>query len=927
MLRKKIKQPLFICLLIISNSIYAQQPKLMLPVTHADGIRVSTISPDGKKLVTGSDDKTSKIWDIGTGKLLADLDAKNKMPISSIQFSSDGQKIITSSMDRNSMIWSAATGKLLVTLNRDAAGDNKKRIESPEGMEVGFSSVQFSPDNKRILTYDDIYPTARIWDAETGKFLFSLKEAHDELITVKYSPDRKKIITATQGSATIWDAATGILKRKLFFGKADQNLSDALFSPDSKQVITTMNNNGNAVKIWNVESGQLYKQLKNPGQGIFYTSLEFNPVDGQKIIATVSDSTIRILSAGNYEIIKSLQVKTGQLPDAHYTTDGKKIIVPCADGSVKLWDAITYQLLNTIPVLSTEAPGILFSADSKKIMTDSAGEKIMIWNTENGKRLADLSDISQSVLYKNFDADGGKAIAVLDDKTIRIWDANSGALLYDVRGHVNVDKIRKVAFNDAGKKLATAYTVYPFDADDSLMLTASGYYQCTPNAAKLLHYVTPDLKVISFEQLDVKYNRPDKILEAMGNPDTALISSYHNAYLKRINKLGIDTAAFNNNYSVPEADFANRNAIKLEQQTEMLELQIKANDNAYPLDRYNIWVNEVPLFGQRGISIKNENTRSLNKTINIQLSPGDNRIETSVTNVNGIESYRMPLSVKYITTKATPQKVYFIGIGINEFADNSHNLTWCVQDIKDLTTSMQSKYNNQFIILDTLYNQKVTRSNIQSLKQKLLNTSINDKVIIAFSGHGLLSKSYDYYLSSYNINFIQPEVDGIPYDVIESLLDSIPARQKILLLDACHSGEVDKEELQKINNAKNALVKNNVTATSGIKGLVGGGGDENSGKLGLQNSFELMQNLFVNVGKGTGAIIISASGGVQFAQERSELGHGVFTYSVIEAMKNNEHMKVADFKKYVGNRVLELTNGLQKPTTRNETIAADWNVW
>jgi hypothetical protein len=44
-------------------------------------------------------------------------------------------------------------------------------------------------------------------------------------------------------------------------------------------------------------------------------------------------------------------------------------------------------------------------------------------------------------------------------------------------------------------------------------------------------------------------------------------------------------------------------------------------------------------------------------------------------------------------------------------------------------------------------------------------------------------------------------------------------------------------------------------------------------------------------------------------------------------MKNNPSIKISDFKKYIGNRVIELTNGLQKPTTRNETIAVDWDVW
>lgn len=88
-----------------------------------------------------------------------------------------------------------------------------------------------------------------------------------------------------------------------------------------------------------------------------------------------------------------------------------------------------------------------------------------------------------------------------------------------------------------------------------------------------------------------------------------------------------------------------------------------------------------------------------------------------------------------------------------------------------------------------------------------------------------------------------------------------------------------------------------------------------------------MQTLFVNVGKGTGATIISASGGVQFAQERSDLGHGVFTYSLIEVMKKYSTIKISALKKYIGERVTELTNGLQVPTSRSELVSVDWDVW
>ncbi len=97
--------------------------------------------------------------------------------------------------------------------------------------------------------------------------------------------------------------------------------------------------------------------------------------------------------------------------------------------------------------------------------------------------------------------------------------------------------------------------------------------------------------------------------------------------------------------------------------------------------------------------------------------------------------------------------------------------------------------------------------------------------------------------------------------------------------------------------------------------------------LGMKNSFELMQELFANVNRGTGATVISASGGTQFAHEDGKLKNGVFTFSILELMQQHPEMNVSELKTKVGERVLELTNGLQKPTSRSENIEFDWRVW
>lgn len=225
------------------------------------------------------------------------------------------------------------------------------------------------------------------------------------------------------------------------------------------------------------------------------------------------------------------------------------------------------------------------------------------------------------------------------------------------------------------------------------------------------------------------------------------------------------------------------------------------------------------------------------------------------------------------------------------------------------------------MVIDTLFNENVTVANVKAVKQLLKQTNVNDKVIVSYSGHGVLSKNYDYYLSAYAIDFDKPEENGLVYDELENLLDSIPARKKLMLIDACHSGEVDKEELEKMTtNTSNAFV------SGGAKGVIPMYISD-AKKIGMKNSFELMQELFVNVGRSTGATIISAAGGTQFALEDGGLKNGVFTYSILEFMKNNPEATISKLKEYVNTRVPELTKGMQMPTSRSETNSIDWQAW
>jgi hypothetical protein len=310
-------------------------------------------------------------------------------------------------------------------------------------------------------------------------------------------------------------------------------------------------------------------------------------------------------------------------------------------------------------------------------------------------------------------------------------------------------------------------------------------------------------------------------------------------------------------------------------------------------------------------------------TLNVPLSAGENKIQVSVMNELGLENFKYPTYVNYSPEKEIVAKTHFIGIGVNEFKEKEHNLKYCVDDVTDLA----AEFNSNMTVTKLFTNQNVTRENVLKLKQYLQDsTNVNDKVIISCSSHGLLDDSLNFYLATHDVDFSKPKERGLKYEELESLLDGIPARQKLLLLDACNSGENDKTELLKQDLAKNER-NMNVKEVEGAKGVILQMEGENT------NNFKKMNELFVNVRNNTGSVIISAAGGLESALEAIQVDgktieNGAFTYSILECLKQNEgkELKVNTLKQYAEKRVEEITNGKQKPTSRQETMEIDWGV-
>ena len=326
---------------------------------HTKLINDVKFSPDGTKIVTGSDDKTAKIWDVNTSNLLKTLKGHNEV-ISDVEFSPDGTKVVTASYDKKAKIWDVTTGNLLFTLN---------------GHTDSISDSKFSPDGTKIVTasFDN---TVKIWNVSTGSLLFTLNGHSIFINDTKFSPDGTKVVTASNDkTAKIWDTLTGSLLFTL--NGHTGNVDYAEFSPDGTKVVTASADK--TVKIWDILTGNLLFTL-NGHTRIIWVS-KFSP-DGTKVVTVSSDKTAKIWDMSNGNLLFTLNGHNSVVIDGEFSPDGTKIITGSFDNTAKIWEVNTGKLLKTLVGHNNTVNDVEFSPDGTKIVTASDDKTAKIWEVD-----------------------------------------------------------------------------------------------------------------------------------------------------------------------------------------------------------------------------------------------------------------------------------------------------------------------------------------------------------------------------------------------------------------------------------------------------------------------------------------------------------------------------------------------------------------
>jgi WD40 repeat protein len=849
------------------------------------------LAQGGELLVAAMTDG-ARLWDLSSGAVRGRVDCPSAMRMSSVSTDSAGRLLAAGCADGSAWLWNVKDpGEPQQVSPPEGAAQDKTLVRvSPDGLwlavaraqEVLLWDIAAARPRRRIALPDGALPMIAGQPNATGD---DSRSAASRVMALAISPDGKLIAVGRPNETSLWNAESGERVRVLSATGASPNVQRAGRS-DPQAVLEQLRagsmSGGGTLGVTGFTNP--FDAINNLLPDVGAHALLFSP-SGRQLV------TVGNRKAWSWDVATGQPARlTAHSPGA--STDLRAMMQQMSPG----W-------------------GLAISPDGR-FAARGTGRVIRVWDLGTGENVGELvghtSDVT-SLVY----LDGGRRLASAGrDGTVRIWDlANRHELV---------------------RLVALGQTEY-------LAVTPDQYYRASRSR---LSGVTFRMNGVQypFEQFDLRFNRPDLVMERLGRADSEVIQSYRRAYEHRLRKLGFTEQMLQGSLHLPEVSLP-RGPPPLKVQESTLELTVRSNDDTALLDRLNVYVNDVAVFGSSGVTLRSLAAHQDERTLRVPLVNGRNKIQLSVLNQQGVESLKQTVYTDAQFDSA-PADVYIVAIGVSEYLNAAYNLRFAAKDAHDLIDTYQKLTERDgthgTVHVLELTNTKATRQSIAAAKDWLAQTRPQDLVVIFAAGHGLTDVQQNYYFGTFDIDAAHPELRGLPYEEFEALLDGLPALQKLLLIDTCFSGEIDRDEplvLSQVETEGAGSVRMRAfKAARQIKVVAdtaAPAGSAASASSGLAPDLvHFQQDLFADLRRGTGAVVISSASGNEYALEGEQWRNGVFTYALLSGLKdlkadaNHDGLvSVGELQAYVIERVRSLTAGGQNPTVRRDNLDYDFVVY
>jgi len=382
------------------------------PLPHPDKLYSVRFGPDALRIVTACNDGSARVWDAQTGRLISTL-KRHVGPVRFAAFSHDGRLIVTVGQDHTALIWNAADGQ---------------PVGPPLKHAAWVTYAAFSPDDKKLVTACDDHK-AHIWETLSGRRVLPDLAHRDVVASVEFSPDGRLIVTASfDGTVRLWDANDLQPLHSNPVLRHGERVTHASFGPDGHRILTTCMDG--SVRIWDLAGGaKLPVQVERS-----YSS------DASRFL-TLSNNAFQVWDAATEAAVSPFVAPGISRQKVELNRNGRFVLsiraVQAGAGTtnrlVQVWDTMAGQGIAGGVLVTNKLAGATLSDDGTRLVT-FGGRWAQAWDVLTQKPLSSLLVHPEPVASATFSPDG-KHIATRSGTEVYVWDSASGQAAFPPLKH------------------------------------------------------------------------------------------------------------------------------------------------------------------------------------------------------------------------------------------------------------------------------------------------------------------------------------------------------------------------------------------------------------------------------------------------------------------------------------------------------------